>query len=125
MNSTKAKNIILDILGKKYNIHDFLLRYENEDIYKKNREERTEEEKEKIIQVGQASYYLDYLTEEVNKLIPMLDDSEELKKVFINLNKIEICEYYIKAYQNDILSFYTENIRAILKDRNTLKKIPK
>ena len=123
MKNTEIKKNILNILMKKYDVFRFFRNWIEQGIYNKPREERTEEEEKIVISLGQASYFLDDLTEKANKLILMLDDSEELKEIFINLNKIEVYDKYIKTFDRDILSLYIEGAKEVLKHKKRIKEV--
>lgn len=101
------KESIIDEMSVKYYLNYSILKYMSKELYYSyidnikeinSHIDDTVKMHEKFLNIKNRLLRLEEATNKINELIPALEDSEELKEIFININNITNCEKFIKEY---------------------------
>lgn len=112
------KESIIDEMSVKYYLNYSILKYMSKELYYSyidnikeinSHIDDTVKMHEKFLNIKNRLLRLEEATNKINELIPALEDSEELKEIFININNITNCEKFIKEYEKYLLHIELKN----------------
>ena len=117
------KESIIDEMSVKYYLNYSILKYMSKELYYSyidnikeinSHIDDTVKMHERFLNTKTCLLRLEEATNKINELIPALEDSEELKEIFININNITNCEKFIKEYEKYLLHIELKNKYAFV-----------